>query len=133
MRIESLLVDLDGTLLGNTGLRLSLDFVARAVSTLRPRLGVRGSLQTLVEIKKAFDLNLSAVLAVVALASLVALLIQVPIAFWSDRLPRTKIALLGASIPILNPVRVAEEFAMLDTITNGRIIAGMLRATPKRA
>ena len=55
MRIESLLVDLDGTLLGNTGLRLSLDFVARAVSTLRPRLRVRGSLQTLVEIKKAFD------------------------------------------------------------------------------
>jgi branched-chain amino acid transport system ATP-binding protein len=50
------------------------------------------------EIKKAFDLNLSAVLAVVALASLVALLIQVPIAFWSDRLPRTKIALLGAVV-----------------------------------
>ena len=43
---------------------------------------------------------------------------------------RAKIALLGASIPILNPVRVAEEFAMLDTITGGRIVAGMLRGTP---
>ncbi len=43
---------------------------------------------------------------------------------------RAKIALLGASIPILNPVRVAEEFAMLDTITGGRVIAGMLRGTP---
>jgi alkanesulfonate monooxygenase SsuD/methylene tetrahydromethanopterin reductase-like flavin-dependent oxidoreductase (luciferase family) len=43
---------------------------------------------------------------------------------------RAKIALLGADIPILNPVRVAEEFAMLDTMTGGRIIAGMLRGTP---
>jgi alkanesulfonate monooxygenase SsuD/methylene tetrahydromethanopterin reductase-like flavin-dependent oxidoreductase (luciferase family) len=41
-----------------------------------------------------------------------------------------KIALLGASIPINNPVRIAEEFAMLDTITGGRIVAGMLRGTP---
>ncbi|MFM7060874.1 MAG: MFS transporter [Actinomycetes bacterium] len=50
------------------------------------------------EIREAFGLNLSAVLGVVALASVVALLIQVPIAFWSDRLPRTKIALLGAVV-----------------------------------
>ncbi|MFM8973641.1 MAG: MFS transporter, partial [Actinomycetota bacterium] len=50
------------------------------------------------EIREAFGLDLSAVLAVVALASVVALLIQVPIAFWSDRLPRTKIALLGAVV-----------------------------------
>lgn len=43
---------------------------------------------------------------------------------------RAKIALLGSDIPILNPVRVAEEFAMLDTMTGGRVIAGMLRGTP---
>ena len=43
---------------------------------------------------------------------------------------RARIALLGPNIPILNPVRVAEEFAMLDTLTNGRVIAGMLRGTP---
>src|SRR5690242_14362482 len=34
----------------------------------------------------------------------------------TQRVHRAKIALLGASIPILNPVRVAEEFAMLDTL-----------------
>ncbi len=43
---------------------------------------------------------------------------------------RAKIALLGADIPILNPVRVAEEFAMLDTLSGGRLVAGMLRGTP---
>lgn len=42
---------------------------------------------------------------------------------------RARIALLGASIPILDPVRVAEEFAMLDTLTCGRVVAGMLRGT----
>src|SRR5262252_8782751 len=43
---------------------------------------------------------------------------------------RAKIAVLGPTLPILNPVRVAEEFAMLDTMTGGRIIAGMMRGTP---
>jgi alkanesulfonate monooxygenase SsuD/methylene tetrahydromethanopterin reductase-like flavin-dependent oxidoreductase (luciferase family) len=43
---------------------------------------------------------------------------------------RAKIALLGPTIPILNPVRVAEEYAMLDTMTGGRVIAGMMRGTP---
>jgi alkanesulfonate monooxygenase SsuD/methylene tetrahydromethanopterin reductase-like flavin-dependent oxidoreductase (luciferase family) len=43
---------------------------------------------------------------------------------------RARIALLGANIPILNPVRVAEEFAMLDVMSGGRLIAGMLRGTP---
>jgi len=47
----------------------------------------------------------------------------------TQRVKRAKIALLGANIPILSPVRVAEEFAMLDTMTGGRIIAGMLRGT----
>ena len=37
--------------------------------------------------------------------------------------------LLGPNIPIQNPVRVAEEFAMLDTLTDGRVVAGMLRGT----
>ena len=43
---------------------------------------------------------------------------------------RAKIALLGADIPILNPIRVAEEFAMLDAMSGGRVVAGMLRGTP---
>jgi alkanesulfonate monooxygenase SsuD/methylene tetrahydromethanopterin reductase-like flavin-dependent oxidoreductase (luciferase family) len=47
----------------------------------------------------------------------------------SQLVKRAKIALLGPNIPILNPVRVAEEFAMVDTMTDGRLIAGMLRGT----
>jgi alkanesulfonate monooxygenase SsuD/methylene tetrahydromethanopterin reductase-like flavin-dependent oxidoreductase (luciferase family) len=47
----------------------------------------------------------------------------------TQRVKRAKIALLGANIPILNPVRVAEEFAMLDALTGGRVVAGMLRGT----
>ncbi|MGH7091185.1 MAG: LLM class flavin-dependent oxidoreductase, partial [Stellaceae bacterium] len=37
---------------------------------------------------------------------------------------RAKIAVLGPTIPILNPVRVAEEFAMVDTMSGGRLVAG---------
>lgn len=48
----------------------------------------------------------------------------------TQRVRRAKVALLGADIPILDPVRVAEEFAMLDALTGGRVIAGMLRGTP---
>lgn len=48
----------------------------------------------------------------------------------TQRVRRAKIALLGANIPIQNPVRVAEELAMLDVMTGGRVIAGMLRGTP---
>jgi alkanesulfonate monooxygenase SsuD/methylene tetrahydromethanopterin reductase-like flavin-dependent oxidoreductase (luciferase family) len=47
----------------------------------------------------------------------------------SQRVKRAKIALLGPNIPILNPVRVAEEFAMVDALTDGRVVAGMLRGT----
>ena len=47
----------------------------------------------------------------------------------AERVKRARIALLGSNIPIQNPVRVAEEFAMLDTLTGGRVIAGMLRGT----
>jgi alkanesulfonate monooxygenase SsuD/methylene tetrahydromethanopterin reductase-like flavin-dependent oxidoreductase (luciferase family) len=48
----------------------------------------------------------------------------------TQRVKRAKIALLGANIPILNPVRVAEEFAMLDVISGGRLIAGFPVGTP---
>ena len=43
---------------------------------------------------------------------------------------RAKIAVLGPTIPILNPVRVAEELAMIDIMSGGRLIAGMMRGTP---
>jgi alkanesulfonate monooxygenase SsuD/methylene tetrahydromethanopterin reductase-like flavin-dependent oxidoreductase (luciferase family) len=47
----------------------------------------------------------------------------------TQRVKHAKIALLGSNIPTLNPVRVAEEFAMLDVLTGGRVVAGMLRGT----
>jgi alkanesulfonate monooxygenase SsuD/methylene tetrahydromethanopterin reductase-like flavin-dependent oxidoreductase (luciferase family) len=47
----------------------------------------------------------------------------------TQRVKSARIALLGSNIPILNPVRVAEEFAMLDALTGGRVVAGMLRGT----
>jgi alkanesulfonate monooxygenase SsuD/methylene tetrahydromethanopterin reductase-like flavin-dependent oxidoreductase (luciferase family) len=47
----------------------------------------------------------------------------------TQRVKRAKIALLGADIPILEPLRVAEELAMLDVMSNGRLVAGMLRGT----
>jgi alkanesulfonate monooxygenase SsuD/methylene tetrahydromethanopterin reductase-like flavin-dependent oxidoreductase (luciferase family) len=47
----------------------------------------------------------------------------------TQRVKTAKIALLGSNIPIQNPVRVAEEFAMLDAMTGGRIVAGIFRGT----
>jgi len=47
----------------------------------------------------------------------------------TQRVRRAKIALLGANIPILNPLRVAEELSMIDVLTGGRVVAGMLRGT----
>ena len=43
---------------------------------------------------------------------------------------RAKIALLGPDIPILNPIRVAEELAMIDTLSGGRVVAGFMRGSP---
>ncbi len=43
---------------------------------------------------------------------------------------RAKIALLGPDIPILDPVRVAEELSMIDTLSGGRIVAGFMRGSP---
>ena len=42
---------------------------------------------------------------------------------------RTKIAMLGNVIAINDPVRMAEEIAMLDCISGGRIISGFVRGT----
>lgn len=50
-------------------------------------------------------------------------------AFIAARLKRIKIALLGPIVPQSNPVRVAEELAMLDTLSQGRLVVGLLRGT----
>jgi len=40
---------------------------------------------------------------------------------------RVKLAMLGNLIPLLNPIRVAEEYAMLDVMSGGRLVAGLMR------
>jgi alkanesulfonate monooxygenase SsuD/methylene tetrahydromethanopterin reductase-like flavin-dependent oxidoreductase (luciferase family) len=45
------------------------------------------------------------------------------------RLHKLTIAVLGPIVPLNNPVRVAEELAMLDNLTQGRLVVGLLRGT----
>ena len=45
-----------------------------------------------------------------------------------QRTKSVKIAILGRALPIVgNPINIAEEFAMLDVLSKGRIIAGFVR------
>ena len=39
---------------------------------------------------------------------------------------RAQILVLGNALPLYNPLRVAEEYAMIDVISGGRLIAGMV-------
>ncbi|WP_322544740.1 LLM class flavin-dependent oxidoreductase [Rhodococcoides fascians] len=41
------------------------------------------------------------------------------------------LAVLGNPIPLLNPVRVAEEYAWLDVLSGGRLVAGFPRGVPQ--
>src|SRR6059036_326540 len=50
-------------------------------------------------------------------------------AFLAAHLKKIKIALLGPIVPQSNPVRVAEEIAMLDTMARRRMVVGLLRGT----
>lgn len=47
-----------------------------------------------------------------------------------QRTKRVRIGLLGPLVPLVNPVRLAEEIAMLDAMSNGRIEVLFLRGTP---
>jgi alkanesulfonate monooxygenase SsuD/methylene tetrahydromethanopterin reductase-like flavin-dependent oxidoreductase (luciferase family) len=51
-------------------------------------------------------------------------------AILAKRTTKSKIAVLGNLIPLSNPVRVAEEYAMLDVLSGGRLIAGFMRGIP---
>ena len=58
--------------------------------------------------------------------------VNVSAAVLTQRISGT-IALIGNPLPIHdNPVRVAEEIAMLDLISGGRIISGFVRGTGVR-
>jgi alkanesulfonate monooxygenase SsuD/methylene tetrahydromethanopterin reductase-like flavin-dependent oxidoreductase (luciferase family) len=50
-------------------------------------------------------------------------------AFLAAHLTKITIALLGPIVPHSNPVRVAEELAMVDTMARGRLVVGLLRGT----
>jgi alkanesulfonate monooxygenase SsuD/methylene tetrahydromethanopterin reductase-like flavin-dependent oxidoreductase (luciferase family) len=50
-------------------------------------------------------------------------------AYIAPHVKRMKIALLGPIVPQSNPVRVAEELAMLDNLAQGRLVVGLLRGT----
>src|SRR5689334_11061595 len=41
--------------------------------------------------------------------------------YMASRIKRARIALLGPLVPTQNPVRIAEECAMLDNLTGGRL------------
>jgi alkanesulfonate monooxygenase SsuD/methylene tetrahydromethanopterin reductase-like flavin-dependent oxidoreductase (luciferase family) len=44
---------------------------------------------------------------------------------------RMKIVIYGNLLPIHEPLRLAEEIAMLDCLTNGRLICGVARGAPR--
>ena len=48
----------------------------------------------------------------------------------SQVVKRCRIALLGPLLPLANPIRVAEEIAMLDSLSGGRVVVLFLRGTP---
>lgn len=48
----------------------------------------------------------------------------------SQRLKNASVAILGVDLPLHNPVRIAEELAMLDAFGKGRLLVGMFRGTP---
>lgn len=47
-----------------------------------------------------------------------------------NRTDKAFLAVMGQLVPLLNPIRVAEEYAMLDVMSNGRLVAGLLRGIP---
>jgi alkanesulfonate monooxygenase SsuD/methylene tetrahydromethanopterin reductase-like flavin-dependent oxidoreductase (luciferase family) len=48
----------------------------------------------------------------------------------SQRTRRARICIMGALLPLNNPVRVAEEYALVDALSGGRLVAGLLRGAP---
>jgi alkanesulfonate monooxygenase SsuD/methylene tetrahydromethanopterin reductase-like flavin-dependent oxidoreductase (luciferase family) len=47
-----------------------------------------------------------------------------------NRTKKVRVAMCGNLVPLLNPIRVAEEYAMLDVMSGGRLIAGFMRGIP---
>ena len=47
----------------------------------------------------------------------------------AERCKKARIALMGQLLPLINPVRAAEEIGMLDNMTGGRLVMGFMRST----
>lgn len=48
----------------------------------------------------------------------------------TQRVKQAKIAILGPLLPLNNPVRIAEEVAMVDLLSGGRVVVALLRGAP---
>lgn len=48
----------------------------------------------------------------------------------ATRVRKAKIAMIGHNLTLNNPIKVAEDLAMLDTLSDGRLVVGFLRGTP---
>ena len=49
----------------------------------------------------------------------------------SQRTKRLKFFILGNLLPLHNPLRIAEELAMADNLSHGRILSGFARGVPR--
>lgn len=47
-----------------------------------------------------------------------------------ERTSRVRIFQCGNLVPLINPLRIAEEYAMLDVMSRGRLTAGLMRGIP---
>ena len=43
---------------------------------------------------------------------------------------QAKIAMMGNLVPLNKPIRIAEEYAMLDCMSGGRLVAVLIRGAP---
>lgn len=48
----------------------------------------------------------------------------------TERTTSAEIQLSGNIVPLTNPIRVAEEYAMIDVMSGGRLMAGFMRGIP---
>src|ERR1019366_10249188 len=49
----------------------------------------------------------------------------------AQRTKRLKLLIYGNLLPLHEPLRLAEELAMLDCLSNGRLISGFARGIPR--
>ena len=49
----------------------------------------------------------------------------------AQRTQRIKLLIYGNLLPLHDPLRLAEELAMLDCLSNGRIVSGFARGIPR--